>query len=278
MRESLIDLDMSLPDVTADLTQNFDPSSTSFSDVESETSEATTYSNPFGLEKHVSLTQPLDQFEPASYIPGVTAMPTRPENGVSVDSFAEFPDIDSQGEHTDSHISSSRYRATSLSGSETGSVPPPQRRTQVSPQRPGDAPYTFARFPQLPLPPSERALTGVASHEEMKDEFNRMLSAMTAQLEAFRDVYSAPKYWKVSFPASHRQRDKIKYGPMAKGTMELKLDGWSMETNCLDTFLFLLLVVVAWMLESCGALLPWLRIAEALNCGVWSTVIAGQWK
>jgi hypothetical protein len=207
MRESLIDLDMSMPDIVPDSFQSVDRPSTASSDVESETSEATSFGNPFALEKHVSLIPPrstsqTDPIKPSTYMVD--------ESGYSMHEMSGFSDAESQQEFSNDfsngNLQSSRYRSASLSDSEFGSMLPPPRPLQASPQRSLDQPYTFAHFPPLPEPPSERALSGVAGPEEMRHEFHRMLSAMTAQLEAFRDVYTSPQITRYTGPAQRREK------------------------------------------------------------------------
>ena len=208
MRESLIDLDMSMPDIVPDSFQSVDRPSTASSDVESETSEATSFGNPFALEKHVSLIPPrstsqTDPVDPPNYMVD--------ESGYSMHEMSGFSDAESQqeefpNEFSNGNLQSSRFRSSSLSDSEFGSMLPPPRPSQASSQRSPDEPYTFAHFPPLPEPPSERALSGVAGPEEMRHEFHRMLSAMTAQLEAFRDVYTSPQITRYTGPAQRREK------------------------------------------------------------------------
>jgi hypothetical protein len=211
MRESLIDLDMSMPDVVPEIYNSVDRPSTASSDVESETSDATASTNPFALEKHVSLIPPRtssqkDHVDHSTYLTDQSSMPMLLKSSMPMHDLTGFSDIEGQHEHSNGDIQYLRYRAASLSDSESRLMPPPSHPTQSVPQRPTDKPYNFAHFPELPLPPSERALSGSAGPEEMKDEFNRMLWAMTAQLEAFRDVYSSTQITKNTGPAQRRER------------------------------------------------------------------------
>jgi serine/threonine protein kinase len=201
MRESLIDLDMSMPDVIPDIFPSDGRPSTASSDVESETSDVTTSTNPFALERHVSLIQPhsalhADQVDSSIYITEESIMPTHLQSANPVNDLAEISafsasDAEGQNGYNNGDMQSSTYGATVFSDSESGPMPPQLRPPKTPPRRSSDQPYAFAHFPELPNPPSERALSGLASNEEMKDEFNRMLGAMTAQLEAFRDVYAS---------------------------------------------------------------------------------------
>lgn len=43
---------------------------------------------------------------------------------------------------------------------------------------------------ELPPPPSEKVLSGLATDDELRKELSRMLNSMTMQLEAFRDSYA----------------------------------------------------------------------------------------
>lgn len=203
MRESLIDLDMSMPDIVPDSFHSVDRPSTATSDVESETSEATTFNNPFALERHVSLIPPrstsqTDPIAPPNYLVD--------EHEFSMREIPGFSDAEGQPEFSNGDIQTSRYRSASLSDSDFGSMPPPPRRAQATPQRSPGHPYTIDHFPDLPQPPSVRALSGLAGPEEMRDEFNRMLSAMTAQLESFRDVYTSPQITQYTGPGQRRER------------------------------------------------------------------------
>lgn len=197
MRESLIDLDMSLPDLIPDIVPELVRPSTASSDVGSESSDSRATTDPFALERHASLYQPIstvtDQTEPPIYVTEDSNNVTRLQNEGSMREFTEVSDFsasDIEGQHDDTHGDIERYGNAGFSDADYNAMPPPPRPTQGG-LRPSDQQYTFEHFPQLPPPPSARALSGMATHEEMADEFNRMLGAMTAQLEAFRNVYGS---------------------------------------------------------------------------------------
>lgn len=197
MRDSLIDLDMSLPELMSDVIPEVIRPSTASSDVGSETSERAT-TDPFALESHISLYQPVispaDQSEPSILRTEDSNNSERFQNGHLIGEFTEASDFsasDAEGQHNiAANGDQDRYNNIGNYETEHSPMPPPPTSMQGA-LRPSDSQYTFDHFPQLPPPPSARALSGIASHEEMADEFNRILGAMTSQLEAFRDVYGS---------------------------------------------------------------------------------------
>jgi hypothetical protein len=209
MRESLIDLDMGLPDMAPDFVPEVVRPSTATSDVGSETSERMT-TNPFELERHASLYQPLPDAadgEPSIYITGELASAQR-TNGNALRALADISDFsasDAEGPRGPINGEIDRYDTTSFSDSDYSAMPPPPLPIQAR-LRPSEQAYSFSHFPQLPPPPSARALSGLADHDEMKGEVNRMLGEITAQLEAFRDVYSSPHVTNKRGPTQRRER------------------------------------------------------------------------
>jgi serine/threonine protein kinase len=212
IRESLIDLDMSLPDAILDGPPGVNRPSTASSDVESEGGEATLSTNPFGLEKHVSLLQSrsisqVDRVEPSIYITEDLTVPIDlqsvhlPHDLTEISDFSAS-DTEGQLELSNGDVQSSSYDGSHLPNLEHMAMDPPPRPAQGISERESHQVYSFAHFPSLPGPPSERALSGLASPEEMKDEFNRMLSSMTSELEAFRDVYISPQITEKTGPTS----------------------------------------------------------------------------
>jgi hypothetical protein len=199
MRESLIDLDMSMPDVIP----AYSRPSTANSDAGSATSEQMASGNPFELERHTSLYAPLSsentEITEPDYYTGESTVPARLRSNSAV----RPQDITEISDFSASDAESGQDR----NGYSDSDFPPLPLPTQPPFPRPANQPYTFAHFPDLPAPPSERALSGTASHEEMKDEFNRMLGAMTSQLESFKDVYSSPQITQRMGPMPQR-RDK----------------------------------------------------------------------
>lgn len=217
MRESLIDLDMSLPDPIPEFVPELVRPSTASSDVGSETSEHTMSANPFELERHASSYQPLastEVQEQSIYVAEDAGVPGILHTGNPLHDLAEVSDfsasdVEGQQEQLSADHASSGYDTKGFSDLEYKSMPPPARPNQAY-SRPTSQPYTFAHFPQLPAPPSAKAVSGLASHEEMKDEFNRMLGAMTSQLEAFRDVYSSSQVTKKMGSTQRQRKDEDK--------------------------------------------------------------------
>lgn len=234
VRESLIDLDMSMPDIIPAFNPNFGRPSTAESDAISIMNDSgqnltSSTANPFELERHASLYQPAThsrepslyassherepsiyasshEREPSIYVAEETgslsasATSPRPESTRSLradrpprlrtDSalrdIADLSDLSDSaaestlGYNTDANDTDSDYATAST-----------QSHLQPTGPRDPNAPYTMAYFPNLPSAPSVRALTGEASHEEMAFEMSRMLTGLTGQLEAFRDVYES---------------------------------------------------------------------------------------
>ena len=200
MRESLIDLDMSMPDPIP----AYSRPSTANSDAGSATSEQMLSGNPFELERHASLYHPLssensDITEP-EYYAEESAVPAR----LRSDSAARPRDILEISDFSVSDVDSGQDR----NGFSDSDMPPPPLPSQTPFARPANLPYTFSNFPDLPTAPSERALSGTASNDEMNSEFNRMLSAMTAQLDSFKDVYSSPQVTQRKGPMPQRRDRK----------------------------------------------------------------------
>ncbi|KAA8570372.1 hypothetical protein EYC84_002665 [Monilinia fructicola] len=225
VRESLIDLDMSMPDSIPAFNPDFGRPKTADSDAISILSDSgqppltSSTLNPFELEHHASSYQPTTHVrepsiyttshvrEPSIYVTeemgsfSASATPPRPENTsrplradrpprlrtdnaprdiADISDFSDSAAESTLGYNTDTNDTDSDYATAS---------------TQLHPQsamfRDSNAGYTMAHFPNLPPAPSVRALTGEASHEEMAFEMSRMLTGLTGQLEAFRDVYGS---------------------------------------------------------------------------------------
>jgi hypothetical protein len=193
-RGSLIDLDMSLPDVIAPYARL----STANSNTGSTNSDQTASSNLFELEEHASLfTSPSPEAttKPEYYLSEESAFPHRLlDNSSAVDN-VKFPDF-------------------SVSDTEPIMRHPPLRM-QVAFTPHANQPYTFSHLPELPSPPSEKALSGLATHDELKAELNRMLSSMTSQLEAFRDLYASTQILQIKRQMPRRQDKKNSADPAA---------------------------------------------------------------
>ena len=214
MRESLIDLDMSMPDPIPSYTRP----STANSDTGSATSEQMTSGNPFELERHASLYAPLssestDITEPDYYITEESAVPAR------LRSNSNFRDIGEISDFSASDVESSQD--PSIDGKydtySDSDMPPPPFPAQGPFPRPTKQPYTFAHFPELPPPPSQKAMSGLATQEEMKDEFVSLMGNMTKQLDAFRDVYSSAQILQRKGPTPQRRDKRDGAGGAPKG-------------------------------------------------------------
>ncbi|PQE03382.1 serine threonine- kinase nak1 protein [Rutstroemia sp. NJR-2017a BBW] len=186
VRESLIDLDMSLPDPVPEFAvPEFARPSTAQSDTISISSERThsltsSTVNPFELEHHASLYQPSHEREPSIYITEDFVAPSRRLTGNTLNDLADVSDFSvSDAEGNKDEASDSDYAM-------------PSYPTHIPDQNEPEPQYTMAHFPDLPPAPSIPALTGEASHAEMQHEMTRMLASLTGQLSAFRDVYDSP--------------------------------------------------------------------------------------
>ena len=216
MRESLIDLDMSMPESVPE----FRRPSTANSDVGSATSEQMTSGNPFELEKHASLYQPVsvdEGREPSIYVSDETVLPPRLRNGNVLQELAEMSDFsasDAEGPngrsrdrnltYEDSDDSyyvvnpgpresrENRNRIPQYDAADDRdylSMPPPPVPSAQEIPLPRSDSFPTPRFPDLPPHPSRSSLTGTASQSEMTMEITRIVAAMNSQLETFKDVY-----------------------------------------------------------------------------------------
>lgn len=192
MRESLIDLDMSLPESVPELHRP----STANSDV-SASSEQMTSGNPFELERHASLYQPVagQSSDPAIYVSEEPSVTTRLRSGNPLQDMADMSDF-SASDVEGPQANGRARRIPQYDGAndyDYQAMPPPPLPTQVDSHtsyQMSDQPYTTAYFPPLPPHPSVAALTGTASKEDMLDELRNALSGFNSQLSAFKDVYS----------------------------------------------------------------------------------------
>lgn len=226
MRESLIDLDMSFPDIIPDIIPDPTRPSTASSDVGSESSERAV-TNPFELERHASLYQAVppitNQDEPSIFVTEEPQDLTQLQNGNSLRDVVDVSDFsasDIEGPQNHSTSSLDHYDTPSFSDSDYNSMPPPPPPPLPSSQgglRPTDHPYTFSHFPDLPSPPSARALSGLATNEEMADEFTRMLGSMVDQLSAFKDVYDSDQVKKQGAIYRRERKDSDRRLPSTAG-------------------------------------------------------------
>jgi hypothetical protein len=191
-RGSLIDLDMSLPDVIAPYARP----STANSDTGSTNSDQTASGNPFELEEHASLytsPSPEANTKPEYYLSEESAFPHRLLDNSSAVENGKFPDF---------------------SASDTEPImrhPPLPMQVAFTPH--ANQPYNFSYLPELPSPPSEKALSRLARHDELKAELNRMLSSMTSQLEAYRDLYTSAQVLQIKRQMPRRQDKKNSADP-----------------------------------------------------------------
>lgn len=205
MRESLIDLDMSMPEIIPEYRRP----STANSDVGSATSEHMPSGNPFELEKHASLYQPVPiddgGREPSIYVSDETVLPPRLRNGNALQDLAELSDF-SASDAEGSNIRSRRDRNLSFEDSDDSyyvvnpgsnesrdylSMPPPPVPSAQEVPLPRSDSFPNPRLPDLPPHPSRSSLTGTAPQSEMATEITRIVSAMNSQLEAFKNAYDS---------------------------------------------------------------------------------------
>ncbi|TVY28037.1 Serine/threonine-protein kinase [Lachnellula hyalina] len=195
MAESLIDLDMSMPDSYPEITRP----STANSDV-STSSEQMTSGNPFEFERHASYQAPIDQAEPSIYIddttlPAAINLQTQSSDIADVSDFS-VSDVEHDPRDGPNDIPHYEVSNNFLDPDYT-SMPPPPRPNNISNSFLGsrlEQPYTVSHFPELPEPPSAAALTGTASPTEMAAEFQRILDSLIKQLGAFGDVYVTDEF------------------------------------------------------------------------------------
>jgi hypothetical protein len=178
-RTSMIDLDLCLV-----------PEESRPSTSDSANSQEVTSGNPFHYENHASLyanspynAPPLKEREPSLYIGEGSHL-----------GFSEFSDLsDVESGFTNGNGISSTLRE-SVNGNYGESVyaqstmaPPPRPNAE---QRPNPIRrFMRSHIPDLPAPPSARALSGIATDEELAIEMRSTLNSLTEQLAAFKGVY-----------------------------------------------------------------------------------------
>ncbi|KAG4443715.1 hypothetical protein IFR05_000804 [Cadophora sp. M221] len=219
MRESLIDLDMSMPDPIPE----FRRPSTANSDVGSATSEQMTSGNPFELERHASLYQPIpvdEGREPSIYVSDETVLPASLRNGNVLQELAEMSDFsasdaegsngrirrDMNAQYEDSDDSyyvvnpgpsqsrAGHNRIPQYDGADDRdhlSMPPPPVPSAREIPLPRSDSFPTPRLPDLPAQPSRSSLTGSASPGEMSTEITRIVAAMSDQLDSFKNIYDS---------------------------------------------------------------------------------------
>ncbi|TVY20621.1 Serine/threonine-protein kinase KIC1 [Lachnellula arida] len=195
MAESLIDLDMSMPDSYPDIARP----STANSDV-STSSEHMASGNPFEFERHASYQAPVDQAEPSIYIDDTTlpAVMNSQAQSREIADVSDFSVSDVEHDPRDGPSDVSQYEVSNnLVDPDYTSMPPPPRPNNISNSFLGsrhEQPYNVSHFPELPEPPSAAALMGTASPAEMAAEFQRILDSLIKQLGAFTDVYVTEEF------------------------------------------------------------------------------------
>ncbi|KAL2064790.1 hypothetical protein VTL71DRAFT_3930 [Oculimacula yallundae] len=218
IRSSVIDLDEIVRGIDI---PEFRRPSTANSDVGSATSEQMTSTNPFELERHASLYQPLprDQSrEPSIYVSDDALLPQGLRNGNALQELAEMSDFsasdaegpngrnrrDMNASYDDSDDSyyvvnpgpnepredrNQNHQYNGVDDRDYLRMPPPSVPSAQETPLPRSDSFPTPRFPDMPPHPSLASLTGTASQNEMAMEITRVMSAMSAQLEVFRDVY-----------------------------------------------------------------------------------------
>ncbi|KAE9381792.1 kinase-like protein [Stipitochalara longipes BDJ] len=189
MAESLIDLDMSLPSSIPEIRRP----STANSDV-SVSSEQMTSGNPFELERHASLYQPIAEkgSETAIHISEESSVPTRLRSGNPLQDIADMSDF-SASDVEGPQANGRARRMPQYDGADDSdyqAMPPSPLPNQAHSQTSGP-PYTMAHFPPLRAPPSVAIMTGTASIAELSEELVQGIGGLHDQLSAFRDVYSS---------------------------------------------------------------------------------------
>ncbi|KAK3383309.1 kinase-like domain-containing protein [Lasiosphaeria ovina] len=194
---SLIDLDegLPMPELTRPSTANSDAASVSGSDIGG--------ANPFDLERHASFYQPMQSTggrEPSIYISDDSDFARLVKASEERPVMPEFPAVDSSRSHERADSYDDRYTASeyldteymTMSGRRPRSHPRAQQPGQQQQQdvqqrqRPRQSPHRGGMdgigLPALPEPPSARVMEGMASREEVRDDFMRLLSSFSDHL------------------------------------------------------------------------------------------------
>ncbi|TQS37911.1 hypothetical protein Golomagni_01596 [Golovinomyces magnicellulatus] len=177
--QSLIDLDMSLPDPIRD----FSRPSTAMSEVNSTPGEQMPTMNPFELERHQSVYHQKKEREPSLYVNDdeiISTSQTHPRQ--DQDKAPEMSASNPDGSETQVQMQTQMqcsHNEDTIDDMKPHEEPPP--------------PLSPFNMRYIPDHPSRSSLIGTASAEEMKAEFSRILQEMTQKLDAFRDCYNAIK-------------------------------------------------------------------------------------
>lgn len=171
--QSLIDLDMSLPDTFQDCSRP----PTSRSEANTVVGDQTGIMNPFEFERHQSIYYQLKEREPSLYI--------NDEDLASFSKNIPQPDLSDTADVSDmgrngvqKQMQYSQYYKNTNDDHNRNMFPP------------NFSPYNLRNITGHP---SGSSLIGTATDEEMKAEFRRILKEMTQKLCAFRDCYETLK-------------------------------------------------------------------------------------
>lgn len=188
---SLIDLDESLamPELTRPSTANSDAASMSGSDVGGP-------ANPFDLERHASLYEPLRSTtrEPSIYVSDDSDFARLARAADDLDSAPDFS-TNGSGMHSrtssygDGGYSGSEYLDTDYLTMASNRQPPArpdaqqqQHQEHQAAQQHGHLNGHGSNLPPAPAPPSARVMQGIASPEEVRGDIMRMLSSFADHL------------------------------------------------------------------------------------------------
>ncbi|CZT47310.1 related to severin kinase [Rhynchosporium secalis] len=219
-RMSVQSVTIDLDDIMRDIPEVRRPS-TANSDLGSITGEQMNTTNPFALERHASLYQPLPPFqgrEPSIYVSDDVALPPRLQNGNALQELAEMSDFSASdaegsnsrnlrdinvtyGDSEDSYYVVNPGRNGTREGRNDFQQfdgiderdyrqmqQPSVSSGQATPLPQSDS-FPIPRIPDLPPFPSQASLTGTASSSEMTMEITKIVAAMNSQLEVFKDIY-----------------------------------------------------------------------------------------
>lgn len=201
IRESLIDLDFGLPDsapeYVPDYVPEYIPEPSRPSTADSATSNEFVSGNPFDLERHASTSFRNAPREPSLYLPGDAGFAGHFRARSNLQDVADISDFSGSDAEQYGPQSGQGYGQRSQQMFEYSDADYSQSPMMEKPFNQQSAPswnapqgvvYGMDRFPPLPVPPSMGALAGTSTSEEMAGELQRLLSGLTTQLEAYRDV------------------------------------------------------------------------------------------
>ncbi len=205
---SLIDLDESLPDPTPDLTRP----STANSDVVSVSGSDVGMANPFDLERHASLYQPVasGNREPSIYVSDDSDFARLMKAPSPLEGPAEPPGEERSGRRAiESYLSDTGlYSGGEYVEPEYLAINNRQGRTQ-QPANSMPQSYSESALMSLPLqpePPSSRVMQGMGSRQETRDELQRLLDSFHEHLSFVNaHVSSLP----IRRPGASRQEQAV---------------------------------------------------------------------